>query len=119
MNVRIALTVALSSELSCRLRGREELNLDLGAELDDLAARHAEERGGTFGVALQEGKQILAPQPHARNISARNDGLAADIARRMGRALAKPIMTRQKLMGIALLHPSYALNSLCCTLSVA
>ena len=37
------------------------LDLDLGAELDHLLGRHAEEGGGAFGVALQEGKKRFPP----------------------------------------------------------
>ena len=46
------------------------LNLDLGSELDHLPGRHAEERGRTLGVALQESEHGFAPQPHARNVFA-------------------------------------------------
>ena len=59
--------------------GAARLNLDLGAELDDLPGRHAEERRGAFGVALQEGEHRFAPHPHAGNVLARDDGLAADV----------------------------------------
>src|SRR2546429_6824601 len=55
------------------------LNLDLGPELHHLLGRHAEEGGGALGVALQEGKQRFPPHPHARDILARDDGLAADV----------------------------------------
>src|ERR1700733_1958908 len=48
------------------------LNLNLGAEFHHLLGRHPEERGGAFGVALQEGEHVFAPQPHARNVLARN-----------------------------------------------
>src|SRR3981081_1625106 len=55
------------------------LNLDLGSELDDLPARYPKERGGAFGVTLQKREQRLSPHPHARDIFAGNDGLAADV----------------------------------------
>src|SRR6185295_2978840 len=55
------------------------LNLDLGAELDLLPGRHAEEGRRALGVALQEGKQGFPPHPHAWDILARDDGLAADV----------------------------------------
>jgi len=49
------------------------------AELDDLAGWHAEERSGAFGIALQECEHGFPPHPHARDIFAGDDGLAADV----------------------------------------
>src|SRR3954463_7901300 len=61
------------------------LDLDLGAELHYLLGRHAEERRRTLGVALQECEQRFPPYPHARNILARDDGLAADVIGDVGK----------------------------------
>ena len=55
------------------------LDLDLRPELDNLPRRHAEERRRALGIALQEGKQRFPPHPHAGNVLAGNDGLAADV----------------------------------------
>src|ERR1700730_18346995 len=55
------------------------LNLDLRPELDDLAGWHAEERGGAFGIALQEREHGFPPHPHARDIIAGDYGLAANV----------------------------------------
>src|SRR6185437_12194448 len=67
-----------AASLTRRLdEGRSDL--DLGAEFHHLPGRHAEERGGAFGVALQEGEHGFPPDPHARNVLARDDGLAADV----------------------------------------
>src|SRR4051794_3052900 len=57
----------------------QRLNLDLRPELHHLPRRHAEERRGAFGVALQEGEHGFAPYPHAGDIFPRDDGLAADV----------------------------------------
>src|SRR6266568_2545233 len=61
------------------LERNDVLNLQLRAELHHLLGRHAEECRGAFGVALEEGEQAFAPDPHARNVLARDDGLAADV----------------------------------------
>src|SRR6266852_9016750 len=60
-------------------RNDEALDLDFGTELDDLPGWHAEERSGAFGIALQEREHVLPPHPHARDIFARDDGLAANV----------------------------------------
>ena len=49
------------SRIALRSIRATSLNLDLGPELHDLLGRHAEEGGGAFGVALQEGKQRFPP----------------------------------------------------------
>src|SRR6185437_14997083 len=52
-----------AASLTRRLdEGRSDL--DLGAEFHHLPGRHAEERGGAFGVALQEGEHGFPPDPH-------------------------------------------------------
>src|SRR5258706_9725904 len=65
-------------------RNDSELNLDLGSELDHLPRGHVEECRRPFGVALQKRKHRLPPHPHARNILAGNDGLAADVVGDIG-----------------------------------
>ena len=55
------------------------LNLDFGAELDDLSGRHVEESCGAFGVTLQERKYGFAPHRHAGDLVTGDDGLAADV----------------------------------------
>src|SRR5258707_1008397 len=67
------------------------LDLDLGAELHYLPGRYAEERRRAFGVALQEREHGLAPHPHARNILARDDGLAADVIGDVGEIDARQL----------------------------
>jgi hypothetical protein len=50
-----------SQDEECPLQRWSPSNLDLGPELHHLLGRHAEERGGAFGVALQEGEDVFAP----------------------------------------------------------
>ena len=68
------------------------LNLDLRPELHHLLGRHAEKRGGAFGVALQEGEHRFPPQPHARNVLARDNGFAADIIGDVGEVDARQLV---------------------------
>ena len=58
-SLRLQLELKIATR-SCRDNAQpsEGLNLDLGAELHHLPRRHAEERGGAFGVALQEGEHV-------------------------------------------------------------
>src|SRR5215470_11457459 len=66
---------------AARARSAEpgSLDLDLRSEFHHLLRGHAEERCRAFGVSLQERKQRFSPHPHAGNVLARDDGLAADI----------------------------------------
>ena len=68
------------------------LDLQLRAELHDLLGRHAEERGGAFGVALQEGEHRFPPQPHAWNVLAQDNGFAADIIGDVGEVDARQLV---------------------------
>src|SRR4051812_30327180 len=80
----LALTAAsfillCSSLLAIAFTLTATLDLDLGAELDDLSGRHTKESGRALGVTRQERKQRPPPHPHSRNVLSGNDGFASDV----------------------------------------
>jgi hypothetical protein len=55
------------------------LNLDLGTKLDDLMCRYMEKCSGWCSISLKVRKDRFVPQPHARNVLSRYDGLVAKV----------------------------------------